>query len=223
MSDIRKAIGQEEFDSLVLADALKDYARPRDKVSSLLAKGDIVRVHKGFYVFGPDYARRPYSRELLANLMYGPSYVSLDSALAAHGLIPEGVNAVTSVCLGQPKSYDTPLGRFIYRSVPAKGFHFGVERVALTDGLAYLRATPGKALADKLRETRGVAFRTQSELRQYLARDLRIDAAALAGLDTDELDCVAEGYGSRKVRILAALVRRLVRKAGGMTGACSDE
>ena len=218
MTDIRKAIAQEEFDSLVLTDALKDYARPRDKVSALLAKGVIVRVHKGFYVFGPDYARRPYSREVLANLMYGPSYVSLDSALAAHGLIPEGVDAVTSVCLGKPKSYDTPLGRFIYRPVPAKGFCLGVTRVALTDGRAYLMATPGKALADKLRETRGVAFRTQSELRRYLTDDLRIDVVALAGLDAEELDRVAEGYGSRKVRILAALVRRLARKTGGMKG-----
>jgi hypothetical protein len=219
MTDIRKAISQEEFDSLVLDDALKDYARPRDKTSSLLAKGVMVRVHKGFYVFGPEYARRPYSRELLANLMYGPSYVSLDSALAAHGLIPEGVGAVTSVCTGQPKCYDTPVGRFIYRPVPARGFCPGVTRVVLADGRAYLMATPGKALADKLRETRGVSFRTQSELRRYLTDDLRIDAEALSGLDAEELDRVAAGYRSRKVRILAALVRRLARKRGGMKGA----
>lgn len=223
MNDIRKTIGQEEFDSLALADALKDYARPRDKVSSLLAKGVIVRVHKGFYVFGPDFARRPYSREVLANLMCGPSYVSLDSALAAHGLIPEGVNAVTSACLGQPKSYDTPLGRFIYRPVPASGFCLGVARMALTDGRAYLMATPGKALADKLRETRGNAFRTQAELRRYLTDDLRIDTVALAGLDAEELDRVAEGYKSRKVRILAALVRRLARAVGGTKEASGHE
>ena len=123
------------------------------------ARGVIVRVRKGNYVFGPDYARRPYSRELLANLVYGPSYVSLDSALAAHGLIPEGVDALTSGCLGLPKSYDTPVGRFIYRPAPAKGFCVGVTRVALADGRAYLMATPGKALAGKLRETRGLAIR----------------------------------------------------------------
>jgi hypothetical protein len=216
MFDIRKEIEQEEFDSLVLGHALRDYARPRDKISSLLASGVIVRVHKGFYVFGPDYARRPYSRELLANLMVGPSYVSLDSALAAHGMIPEGVDAVTSVCLGQPKSYDTPVGRFIYRPAPARGFCLGVTRVSLADGQAYLMATPGKALADKLRETRGVAIRTQSELLRYLTGDLRIDAAALAGLDAEELERVAEGYGSRKVRVLAALVRRLARGTGDL-------
>ena len=218
MTDVRKEIGQEEFDSLALGHALRSYARPRDKVSALLARGVIVRVRKGLYVFGPDYARRPYSRELLANLVYGPSYVSLDSALAAHGLIPEGVDALTSVCLGPPKSYDTPVGRFIYRPAPAKGFCVGVTRVALSDGRAYLMATPGKALADKLRETRGLAIRTQSELRRYLTEDLRLDDSALAGLDVDELEQVAEGYGSRKVRVLAALVRRLARRAKGPKG-----
>jgi hypothetical protein len=212
MIDIRKAIGQEEFDSLLLGNALRGYSRPRDKVSALLAKGVIVRVHKGFYVFGKEYARRPYSRELLANLMYGPSYVSLESALAAHGLIPEGVNAMTSMCLGSAKSYDTPLGRFIYRPAPAKGFCIGVSRVELADGRAYLMASPGKALADKLRETRGVAFRSQSELQRYLTEDLRIDLGALAGLDAEELECVAEGYRSRKVRVLVSLVRNLARK-----------
>ena len=94
-ADIRKEIRQEEFDSLALGHALRGYARPRDKVSSLLASGVIVRVHKGFYVFWPEYARHPYSRELLANLMYGSSYVSLDSALATHGLISEGVDTLT--------------------------------------------------------------------------------------------------------------------------------
>lgn len=38
---IRKKISQEEFDYQTLMDCLKDYARPRDKVSDLLQKGSI--------------------------------------------------------------------------------------------------------------------------------------------------------------------------------------
>ena len=45
--------------------------------------GGIVRVKKGLYVFGLDYRRGAWSREVLANLIYGPSYVSLDYALDA--------------------------------------------------------------------------------------------------------------------------------------------
>lgn len=212
MESIRKQIGQDEFDSSTLLHALRSYARPRDRITTLLARGVIIRIRKGLYVFGGDYTRWPYCRELLANLVYGPSYVSLETALSAHGLIPEGVAAMTSVCIGSPKQYDTPLGRFIYRPAPERGFCLGVTRVALADGRSYLMATPGKALADKLRETRGLAIRTQKEMLQFLTDDLRIDDVALAGLDADELDSVAKAYRSRKVRVLAGLVRRLARR-----------
>ena len=207
--ELRKQIKQDEFDSSMLLHALRDYARPRDKITQLLARGVIKRIRKGLYIFGSDYARRPYCRELLANLVKGPSYVSLESALSAYGLIPEGVVAVTSVCLGSPKRYETPLGLFIYRSVPEQGYCIGVRRVALEDGRAYLMATPGKALADKLWETRGLAIRTQGEMLRYLTDDLRIDERALAELDADELAAVSKAYRSRKVRVLAGLVRRL--------------
>ena len=70
---IRNRISREEFDYQTLMDVLRDYAHPRDKISDFLRKGVIVRVKKGLYVLGEDYRRRPYSRQLLANLIYGPS------------------------------------------------------------------------------------------------------------------------------------------------------
>ncbi|MGD0626568.1 MAG: hypothetical protein ABSB32_17880 [Thermodesulfobacteriota bacterium] len=63
----------------------------------MLRRKDIIRVKKGLYIFGETYARRPFSREVLANVIYGPSYVSLDYALHYHGLIPERVEAVISI------------------------------------------------------------------------------------------------------------------------------
>ena len=48
-----------------------------------------MRIRKGLYAFGEPLRRAPISRELLANLIYGPSYISLDYALSYHGLIPE--------------------------------------------------------------------------------------------------------------------------------------
>lgn len=90
VSTLRKTIPWEEFDYQALLQALKDYAYPRDKITDLLAKGVIVRVKKGLYVFGDAYRTRPYSREILANLIYGPSCVSLEYALHYHGLTPGG-------------------------------------------------------------------------------------------------------------------------------------
>ncbi len=209
MQALRKQIRQDIFDTPTLLEALRDFASPRDKITALLRQQVIVRVRSGLYVFGPDYAQKPWSREQLANLIHGPSYISLDYALATHGLIPEGVNTVTSVCTGRAKSYDTPLGRFVFRPAPQCGFCIGVVRVPIDKDSAFLMATPSKALADMLRENRGVALRTRSDLLRYLTEDRRISASAMATLDADEIEWTAITYRSRKIRLLADLVRQL--------------
>ena len=66
IDDLRRRIEGEEFDYQTLLDSLKQYERPRDKITSLLRQGAIIRVKKGIYVFGPKYAQRPFSRETLA-------------------------------------------------------------------------------------------------------------------------------------------------------------
>ena len=120
--DLRSRIEGEECDYRILMDCLKQYERPRDKITNLLRQGAIIRVKKGIYVFGPKYARRPFSREILANMIYGPSCISLDYALHWHGLIPERVEAVTSVTIGRGRRFSTPVGLFIYRQVSPQVF-----------------------------------------------------------------------------------------------------
>ena len=209
--DLRQAIPFEEFDYQALMGALADYARPRDKVTDLLARGNIVRIKKGLYIFGEKWRRKPYSREILANLLYGPSCVSLDYALHYHGLIPERVEALTSVTPKRGARFSTPVGLFLYSSVPEAGFSVGLCRVELEDGRAFLIAAPEKALADKLKQGRGLGIRSQKECLAYLVDDLRIEAATLGGLDTGLLDELAQAYRSPRVALLAKLVRRLVR------------
>ncbi len=206
---IRKKIPQEEFDYQTLLDCLKDYARPRDKISGLLKKGIIIRVKKGLYIFGDDYRRSPYSQEILANLIYGPSYISLDYALQHYGLIPERVEAVTSVTTGRSRRFSTPVGLFTYRMIPLKGFRIGMDRVKIGDGRAFLIATPEKALADKLYDGRGTGIQTQKELNNYLENNLRIDSANLLELNPAVLDAIAQCYRSRKIRLFSDLIRRI--------------
>lgn len=210
--ELRQAIPFEEFDYQALMGALANYARPRDKVTDLLSKGVIVRVKKGLYIFGEKWRRKAYSREILANLIYGPSCVSLDYALHYHGLIPERVEAVTSVTPKRSTRFNTPVGLFLYSSVPEAGFAFGLARVELEDGRAFLIAAPEKALADKLRQGRGLGLRSQKECLLYLVDDLRIEEAALAELDAGLLDELSQAYGSPRVALLATLVRRLARR-----------
>ena len=122
IQSIRKHIPQEEFDYQALLDCLQGYAHPRDKISDLLRKESIIRIKKGLYIFGDEYRNKPFSREILANLMYGPSYISLEYALQHYGLIPERVEAVTSVTTGRSRRFSTPVGLFTYRMIPLEAF-----------------------------------------------------------------------------------------------------
>jgi hypothetical protein len=213
MESIRKNIENEEFDYQTLLHSLSQYSRPRDKISGLLRNGVIIRVKKGIYIFGEDYRRRPFSPEVLANPIYGPSYISLEYALHYLGLIPERVEAVTSVTTGRSRKYSTPVGLFTYRMIPLSAFRFGMNRVELDDGRSFLIATPEKALADKIRDDRGNGIQTRGRLLDYLENNLRVDPAALLSMDTGYLEAIALRYGSRKLRLLSDLVRHLKRSS----------
>jgi hypothetical protein len=209
---LRNIIGREEFDYPSLMSALSGYANPRSKVTSLLRKGVIVRVKKGLYVFGDDFRRRPFSRELLGNLIYGPSFVSLDYALSYHGLIPERVAAVTSVTTKREKRFETPVGLFVYRRTPKASFHLGMTRVAQND-FAFLIASPERALADKLRDDRGISAGSLHALAAYLFDGLRLDREGFLALDPELLTMIAKALGSRKVELCSRLLQRM-RTAG---------
>jgi hypothetical protein len=208
-ADTVASIRYEEFDYQTLLDAVRGYAYPRAKISSLLAKGTIIRVKKGLYVFGETQRRKPYSRELLANLIYGPSYISLEYALHYYGLIPERVETVTSVTPGRSRTFDTPVGTFSYRMIPMEAFRTGMDRIELDEGRSFLIAIPEKALADRIVAERGAGITTQRELHDYLLSSLRIDEAALKGLDPARLEEITQHYRSRRVKLLADLASRL--------------
>jgi len=57
----------------------------------------LIRVKKGLYIFGPKIAIRPYSKEVLANLIYRPSALSFEYALSLYGMIPERLEVISSL------------------------------------------------------------------------------------------------------------------------------
>jgi hypothetical protein len=210
-----KQIGRDEFDYQTLLDVLRHYERPRDKISDLLRKGLIVRVKKGLYVFGDHHRSGAVSRHLLANLVYGPSCVSLDSALQHYGLIPEHVEAVTSVSVGRSRVFDTPVGRFIYRQIPPRAYPAGVSRIEEPDGNAFLMAVPEKALADKVYDSRNIDAATPGRIRHFLLDDLRVDEAGLARLNPVLLQEIADAYRSTKLQVLTQAINAMHRQKKG--------
>ncbi len=182
-------------------DALSGYRKPRDKITRLLAGGTIVRIKKGLYCFGEAFRKEPVSGEYVANLIYGPSYVSLDYALAYHGLIPERVETVTSVTPGRSREFDTPFGTFSYRMLSRPRYSVGAL-LETAGHLRFLIASPEKALADKVWADKRFNGRPVSDFEAYLSDDLRIDPETLAVLDRSRLQSIARSYDSAKIHNL---------------------
>ncbi|GAB2793471.1 hypothetical protein GCM10027275_43000 [Rhabdobacter roseus] len=81
-----------------------------------------------------------------ANRIYRDSYVSLWTALSYYGLIPEGVYQTYSVSTHKTKSFDTPIGTFVYQHIkPALFFGYRIQR---WENKPVLLAEPEKALLD---------------------------------------------------------------------------
>lgn len=102
----------------MLDEVLSGYRRPNDKVSDWLREGALQPLKRGLYLAGPALRSSPVCLPLLANHLYGPSYLSLDFALALNGLIPEGVAEVTAVTAEPSRRLSNGLRRFSYHHIP---------------------------------------------------------------------------------------------------------
>ena len=207
---IRGKITHEVFDYQALVAALSGYSKPRDKITKLLATGWIIRIKKGLYCFGEALRKEPVSREQVANLTCGPSYVSTEYALGYHGLIPERVEVVTSVTTRRSRRFTTPLGVFTYSTLRESRYAVGAM-LESAGKASFLIATPEKALADKVWTDKRFSGSNTGELASYLLDDLRVDEKDLSLLSTSRLEVVRQAYRSSKIDRLVRYLEYLRR------------
>ncbi len=74
--------------------------------------GPILQLRRGVYLLCSPYAKASAHTFAVAGALKKASYVSLHSALAYHGMIPEFVPVTNSVTSGRPEEIETPYGRF---------------------------------------------------------------------------------------------------------------
>ena len=113
-----------------------------------VASGYIVQLKKGLYAF-KEWIRLPGADQIAANLMYRPSYISLYSALAYYGMIPEFVARTTSVTTLKTVSFSNEMGTFDYRHIKPDLF-WGYHMIESINQRMILIALPEKALLDLL-------------------------------------------------------------------------
>ncbi len=110
-------------------------------------KGYIENVKRGFYRFG-DQPLNQGTIYFIANKIYQPSYISLESALTYYQIIPEAVFSVTSISSLNTTKLNSSVGTLTYNHLKENLF-FGYELIEL-NGLTIAFASPEKAILDYL-------------------------------------------------------------------------
>jgi hypothetical protein len=173
----------------------------RQQLSRWVKSGRVYQLRRGLYALAPPYQKAKPHPFLIANRLRRASYVSLQSALAFHGLIPEVVPVTLSVTTERPEHLGTPLGVFEFRHV-MRGLLRGYRMVDLGQALPgqqALVATPEKALLDL------VYLQPGSDAPSYMD-ELRLQNLEL--LDLDELHRQTEVLGIPKLHRAVEMITR---------------
>ena len=174
------------------------------KAERLVREGKLLRMRRGLYVVSPRISGLRLSDFVIANHIYGPSYISMQTALRFYGLIPEAVYGVMSVTIKNSKSFTNSLGLFKYTHASDAYYPIGITN-GEEEGAYFLIATPEKALCDLIVFTPGLNLRYRKEIIEYLEEDLRIDIDDIMRLDVDLLHRIAQT--SRKKTTINALIK----------------
>lgn len=201
LAELLQKAPNEELDYGFVMECLKGYKNPRVKLHALLKSGALIRVKKGIYIFGKQFARKPYCSEVVANMIFGPSYVSLEWACQYYRLIPERVTTVTSVTPKRSKKFETPIGLFTYDHLPLENYAIGMTLVSFSKQQQALIATKEKALCDLLVVRRG-KFSSLKHFKETLYEDLRLEEEDVQKIDLDDLKVIYKVYPHSAIKYL---------------------
>lgn len=155
------------------------------QLSQWTKTGHLIRLRRGVYAF----PRHGVDTAMVAQRLYSPAYISLESALQYHGLLPDAVFAVTLVTPRTTRQFQTPWGHFIYHHLKQE-LYWGFDPGTLL-------AEPEKAVVDYCYLYSG---RLQPSTDCWDAMRWQ----HLAALDFQKLQTYGKKTGVRKVMTLIA-------------------
>lgn len=190
--DLTKIIKAPYFsrrDALLCDQKLLDY-----QISLWSKKGNLLRLKNGLYAFTKDKER--IKGEEVAAFIYEPSYLSLESALAWYGFIPEMVYAYVSVTARINRKFTNDFGTFLYRHIKPELFWGYTE--TKTEYGHYLLAEPEKALLDYF-------YLNLSKVRNETDFDnIRFNMDAInEKIDVDKFQKYLSAFGMNKMKVWA--------------------
>jgi hypothetical protein len=203
-----KQLGIIPVDYALLSSIFSDYKYPRNKIANLEIEGKLIRLKRSLYVVSPDVSGKFLSTELIANHIYGPSYISMESALRYYGLIPESVRMVRSMTTKRSRIFENSISRFDYINCSEVYYPIGINQ-KIGDDYSFLIASPEKALCDLIAYTPNVRPRFINAMLLYLEEDIRLDMETFYKLDVNIFRQCAEV--SKKKNDLNNLIKLLQR------------
>jgi hypothetical protein len=158
--------------------------------------GELLRLKPGLWILAEAFRRTEVHPFVVAARLHGPSHISLESALAHHGLIPEAVYQVASVTVARSRTFATPLGVFTFQRVPARDPRAGVDACRLDPMSWCFVATPLRAIADMVYLNSRVSWAGDGPA--YLTESLRIEPDDLDRLSFRPLDAIRRSFRCRR-------------------------
>jgi hypothetical protein len=177
------------------------YRYINDKIKYMKKKGLLISLKRGLYIYNSPFEKKLYSKEIVANNLLGPSYISFEYALYYHGLIPEKVVEITSATIKRSKTFKTEIGIFSYKHIDKKIYPLGIEILSSSQGNFFI-ASPLKALCDTIYTSRATMLNSKKRMLAFLIDDLRIDLDELSDLDLKMLKEYAKVSKSKKIEFL---------------------
>ncbi|MFA5271667.1 MAG: hypothetical protein WC412_04930 [Candidatus Omnitrophota bacterium] len=169
-------------------------------------KGHILKLKRGIYLLNQYDRKVTPSRFYLANQLYEPSYVSLESALSLYGIIPERTASITSVATKKTTRFRNEFGDFIYQHMKPQAFK-GFILIREDNGLEAFVAKPEKAVVDFL----------YLHLREFSSDPMEKlrESYRFQNLDTLKRGLVMEfsrSFANAKLTKICALLFKLIKK-----------
>ena len=174
----------------------REYSNIYNKISYEEKNKNLFKLKRGLYE--TDRNANPLT---IANMLFSPSYISFETALAYYGMIPERVFTIKSATYkkNKKKEYKNVFGLFLYQDVNPNAYPYDIDQIEI-DGVSVMIASKEKALLDLLSVIS--PRNNKKELMDLLFEDLRIDEALFDELDKDKIIKLCDLYSSKTLKLL---------------------
>jgi predicted transcriptional regulator of viral defense system len=173
----------------------------RNNLGHWVRQGYLVRLRQGYYTF-PAFRESTEFTHYFANIIYKPSYISLQTALSFYGIIPEAVPEITSITTLKTKTFSNDFGVYSFKNIKPD-LMFGYDLRAMEGDRRIMFATPEKALTDLLYLY--PFYNTEREI-----EELRLDESYMEDdFNTDRLMEYSYRIGNKALTNRIAMLRKV--------------